>query len=86
MHVQPIKKEQILTFQVKIPATENDYPDARPVKIEKKLKLPGGIKMFDNWDPDTTSDDAINEEELLPITQADLDSHARKVRSFCLFH
>ncbi|XP_076102745.1 lim and transglutaminase domain protein ltd-1-like [Mytilus galloprovincialis] len=63
---------------VKIPATENDYPDARPVKIEKKLKLPGGIKMFDNWDPDTTSDDAINEEELLPITQADLDSHARK--------
>ncbi|CAG2230128.1 unnamed protein product [Mytilus edulis] len=63
---------------VKIPATEYEYPVARPVTTDKKLKFPDESKLFDNWDPNTASDDAINEEKLLPITQADLDSHARK--------
>ncbi|XP_052100559.1 lim and transglutaminase domain protein ltd-1-like [Mytilus californianus] len=66
--------------EVDISAIEDDYPDPKAVKTNEKLHFPDGVKLFDNWDPNTSSDDAINEEavELLPITQAELDSHAKK--------
>jgi hypothetical protein len=50
-----------------------------PITTNQNVTSAHTIKWFENWDPNTGSDEVIEEVQDESVTQAQLDSHAKNV-------